>query len=68
MSPLVKINIGVLLRNGSAWFGFTPRNHIPRDIPSDTIPQQITADGQKGVKLYFITLKITIEMIRIFLH
>ena len=58
----------MLLRNGSTWFGFTPRNHISSDIPSNPIPQQLTAHIRQGIKLFFVRLKITTELIRILFH
>jgi hypothetical protein len=58
----------VLLRNGSTWFGFTPRNHISSDVPSDPIPQQFTAHSRERIKLRFVRLKIAAELIRILFH
>jgi len=65
--PQCKINIGMLLRNGSTWFGFTPRNHIPSNIPSYPVSQQFRTHRCHGVYLLLVTLKIASELVRIFL-
>ena len=58
----------MLLRNGSSRFCFAAGNDIPGDIPSDAIAQQFTAHCRQLVDLFFIALKITSELIWIFLH
>jgi len=58
----------MLLRNGSIWFVLTPRNHVTSDVPGDSVSQQFAADGRQRIKLLFVRVEITSELVRIFLH